>query len=295
MAKGGFFNNYFYGKSGKKDFTEADLPKTRLQLFATVLSVRKGSMLGLNMLYLVFWLPALFWSFLNLIQLGTDGGPSADSIAYSWLLILFPLVAVTGPFNMGASYVMRSWARDEHAFVWMHFRAGVKANWKQGLLFGLINGLMPLLAFLCIDFYGNMLDQSAMFHLPLAVVLAAYLIWNLCALILPTIIVSYELRFFTALKNAFLMSLASLPKSAGALTATLAMPLLLFIAFLFFPTALNWLAPVALLFYALFGLSLNKLIAASHANMLCETYLNTRIDGAKVGIGLQSVSETKLD
>ena len=294
MAKGGFFNSYFYGKSGKKDFTEADLPRTRFELFKTVLSVRKGGMLGLNLLYLLFWIPALFWTFLNLIQLAAEDAPALYSLGFTWLTLMLPLIALTGPFNMGVSYVMGHWARDEHSFAWMDFRHGVRSNWKSGLIFGIINGLMPLLAFLCLSFYGGMLSRSPMYYLPLAVVLAAYVLWNMCALILPTLLTGYELRFFSALKNSFLMSLASLPASFGALLLTLLMPIVLLAAFLFFPNALGVLSAAALLYYALFGLSMNKLIAASHANALCEKYLNTKIHGARVNIGLRSVSETDL-
>ena len=64
-----FFNSYFYGKSRKKDFTEADLPANRLQLFRDTLMVRKGSMVGLNLLYLLIWIPAVLWTFINLVQL----------------------------------------------------------------------------------------------------------------------------------------------------------------------------------------------------------------------------------
>ena len=71
MAANGFFNSYFYGKSGKRDFTEADLPANRLQLFRDVLRVRIGALVGVNFLYLIFWIPAVIWTFLNLVQLYT--------------------------------------------------------------------------------------------------------------------------------------------------------------------------------------------------------------------------------
>ena len=101
-----FFNSYFYGKSGKKDFTQADLPANRLQLFRDVLSVRRGNMVGLNLLYLLFWLPALFWTFLNLLQLfspPTDAAGYLNRLVLSYLLVLCPLSAITGPFNMSIS------------------------------------------------------------------------------------------------------------------------------------------------------------------------------------------------
>lgn len=294
MAKGGFFNAYFYGKSGKKDYTEADLPRTRFELFATVLSVRRSSMLGLNLLYLLFWLPALFWSFLSLIQIDVSSASSLYSIVFSWLVVMVPLIALTGPFNMGISCVMRSWARDEHSFAWADFWAGVKANWKSGLLFGLINGLFPMLTCLCLGFYGQLLSLSPLFYLAAAAVIGVYLLWNMCAMILPTVIAGYELSFFAALKNAVLMSLASLPKTFGALLLTLIPPIAAVAVLAVFPAAVSWLPAVLLLYYSLFGLSLNKLIAASHANALCEKYLNTKIHGARVNIGLRSVSETNL-
>lgn len=294
MAKGGFFNTYFYGKSGKKDYTQADLPHTRFELFATVLSVRKGSMLGLNLLYLVFWLPALFWSFLSLIQIDVSSASSLYSIVFSWLLVMVPLIALTGPFNMGISYVMRNWARDEHSFAWSDFWAGVKSNWKNGLIFGLINGIMPMLACLCLGFYGQLLSASPLFYAAIAAVACVYLLWNMCAMILPTIIVGYELRFLSALKNAVLMSLASLPKTFGILLLTLLLPIAAVAVPMLIPAAIRYLPAVVLLYYTLFGLSMNKLLAASHANALCEKYLNTKIHGARVNIGLQSVSETDL-
>ena len=246
-------------------------------------------------LYLLFHLPAVFWTFLNLVQLGTNENLSFDSLIFSYLLILFPLIAFIGPFSMGAGNVSRLWARDEHSFVWAHFFSGVKENWKQGLLFGVINGLMPLAAWLSFRFYSGMVSQSALYYLPLAVTVGAYLIWNLCAPVLPAMLTGYELPFFTALKNALLMTIAELPRSFGTLIATLIIPILMTLAFFFLPAALNYLVPIAFVFYAVIGLSLNKLIAASHANMVCEKYLNTQIDGAMVNIGLRSASKNKLD
>ena len=105
-----------------------------------------GSMIGENFLYLLFWIPAALWCMLNFIALQSgysDGSITADNVSgviSTWLLILFPLIAITGPANMGISYVMRSWARDEHAYPVADFFEGLKKNWKPGLLFSLMDG-----------------------------------------------------------------------------------------------------------------------------------------------------------
>ena len=288
MPMPNFFNSYFYGKSGKKDFTQADLPANRLQLFRDVLSVRRGGMVGLNLLYLLFWLPALFWTFMNLLQVFS---PPADAeghlsrLLFSYVLVLFPLVAVTGPFNMGVSFVLRTWARDEHSFVLADFAAAVKANWKQGLLYGIIQGALPLLLVFCGRFYLGMAQASVLFYLPLAVLIIAALIWYLSAPIMPMMIVTYDLGFFAQVKNAILMTLAEFPRAILMRLATLAVPILL--AVLFFPPAFGIASGAAVMLYALFLLAFNKLIDASFANYLCEKYLNPRIEGARTDIGLR--------
>ena len=286
-----FFKDYFYGRSGQRDFTEQDLPATRFQLFREVLKVRRGSMVGLNFLYLLCWIPAAVWSFVNLVQLTAIAeGLSAvapGDLLYSYLLVLFPLIAITGPFTVGVSRVMRNWARDEHAYAFGDFIAGLKENWRQGLLYSLICGAVPLLVYICVSFYAGMLAASPLFYLPLAVTLIVALLWSLSAQLMPALIVSYRLRFTGVVRNAVLMTLAVLPKAIGVKLATLAIPAILLLLMQSVPAAMRWAVPAALVLYAIFYLSFNRLILASYSNACCEKYLNAKIEGAGVNIGLR--------
>lgn len=298
MAFRDLFNHYFYGRPNQRDFTQADLPKNRRQLFWEVLRVRWSGLVGLNLLYLVFWLPAIFWTFLNLLQLNRPDmlasehlGAFLDSLLYSYLLILAPLTALTGPFNVGVSYVLRNWARDEHSFAFSDFKSALKANWKQGLIYGIISGLAPLLVYIAVRFYAGMAHATPLAYLPMAITLIAAVIWFLTAPILPTMIVTYRQSFAGILKNGLLMSLAALPRAFVLRLATLLLPLLLLGCLMIAPAALNWLGPLALVLYAVILVSFNKLIWASHANALCEKYLNPHIEGAGTRIGLRPEEE----
>ena len=292
-----FFKDYFYGKSGQRDFTEQDLPANRFQLFREVLKVRRGSMVGLNFLYLLCWIPAVLWSFLNLVQLSAiaEGLSEATlgNLLYSYLLVLFPLIAITGPFTVGVSRVMRNWARDEHAYAFGDFIAGLKENWRQGLLYSLICGAVPLLVYICVSFYAGMLAASPLFYLPLAVTLVVALLWSLSAQLMPALIVSYRLPFTGVVRNAVLMTLAALPKAIGVKLATLAIPAVLLLLMQFAPAAMRWAVPAALVLYAIFWLSFNRLIIASYSNACCEKYLNAKIEGAGVNIGLRDENGDK--
>ncbi|MBQ8556366.1 MAG: DUF624 domain-containing protein [Clostridia bacterium] len=56
---GKFMNNYYYGKSGKGDYTPEDLPKNRWQLFMEMLRVRLSALCRMNLIYMLAWLPMM--------------------------------------------------------------------------------------------------------------------------------------------------------------------------------------------------------------------------------------------
>lgn len=295
MAFRDLVRNHLYGKPGKRDFTQEDLPANRLALFGHVLNIRMGKMVGMNLLYLLFWLPASLWTLLNALQMGNllTSTPSEALWAalqqnvYNWLLILFPLIALTGPFNAAVSDVFHRWARDESFFALTVFRASLKANWKQGLLFGLLDGILPLLVFLSGRFYLALAEQSPVFLVPLVLLLVIAALWLMAAPLMPLLIVSYELGFGGVLKNAFLMTLVSLPRSLLIRLATLAVPLLVLLANFLFPEAVVYILAIGSTLYMVFLLSFNKLVWASYANALGEKYLNAKIPGARTNIGLR--------
>ena len=287
MAIKDIYHNYFYGKANKRDFTEADLPSDRIKLFMEVLKVRKGSMIGLNLLYILIWIPVAIWTAVNCIQLFTIQTAMYESLLLTYLLVLFPLTAITGPFTAGIAYVMRNWARDEHSFPYSDFKTGMKNNWKQALPMSLISGMVPLNLYLCIRFYSGMTNSSVLFYIPSAILVFAAMIWMLSVQLMPTMMVTYDLRFSALVKNCVLLTLANLLKSMGIRFGTLLLPFLLLLGMLLFPSAMGWLGAILIIAYAMFIPCFNKLVQASFSNYICEKYLNPKIEGAAVDIGLR--------
>ena len=56
---GKMMKNYYYGKSGKGDYTKDDLPRNRWQLFWEMLRVRLSGLCRLNLMTIVAWLPTI--------------------------------------------------------------------------------------------------------------------------------------------------------------------------------------------------------------------------------------------
>lgn len=296
-----FFSKFFgagrYTRAASRDFRPEDLPDTRVKLFFDALGIRWSAMVGQNLLYLLFWLPAVIWSGVNLLTLvqmlvdapaGADMGARVYSLAFTYLLILWPLIAITGPATAGMSYVSRNWARGQHSFMVSDFWEHARKNWKQALCVSTITGALPVLLLFLWRFYGALAESmSGLFIIPEVIVLIAALLWLLMLQVVYTMMVTYKLTLRQLLGNAMRMALGKLPLFLGLRLLTSILPLGIAFVFLYFPERSTFPLAIGGFFYLVFGLALNRLIYASLANALCEAYLNPSI-GAPVNIGMRS-------
>ena len=304
----GLFDRLYYGKAGKRDYSEMDMPKNRVSLFFMVLKDHIFDLVKVNLLQLVFWIPFILWTYLNLFALQSidaeamltaEGGAqelmgTVAGYGMMWLLGLIPCLAITGPYSAGAAYVMRNWARDQHAFLFSDFKDAFKSNWKQALGVSLITAVVPVIAYTAVSYYGGMAGSNALMFLPMIVVLSAVLIYVIMLPLLYPMMVGYELSFKNLLRNAFLMSCARLPHMLLARMITLIPIFILAVGVL---TGSGVAILGVSLYYLLFGFALSRLVYASFANSVFDRYLNPHIEGAVVRQGLRPVDadEALLD
>ena len=100
---GKMMNRFYYGKSGKGDFTKEDLPETRWQLFWEMLRVRISALVKLNLIYMVAWLPVI-------IVIGR-----CISMLYSGLVNLTEMQAMTEAGEMAAETLSQNTAVFQEA------------------------------------------------------------------------------------------------------------------------------------------------------------------------------------
>lgn len=298
----GLFDRLYYGKAGKRDYSEMDMPKNRISLFFMVLKDHVFDLIKVNLMQLIFWIPFLLWTYINLAAVQSidtetvlshaDGAAellsAISGYLMMWLIGLIPCIAITGPSSAGAAYVMRNWARDQHAFLFSDFKDAFKSNWKQALGVSALTSVVPLVAYTAVSYYGEMTKGSAVMFVPLMLVLSATLIYIVMLPLLYPMMVGYELSFGNLIKNAFLMGAARLPQMLLARLIT-AVPV---IALLMGIYAGNGIVLMIIsLYYLLFGFALSRLVYASFANGVFDKYLNPHIEGAQVGQGLRPQSE----
>ena len=301
----GLFERMYYGKAGKRDYSEQDMPKNRVSLFFRVFKDHFFDLIKVNFLQIVFWLPFLFWTYINFaaiqsidVQAMVDAGggytelmAQINGYLFMWLLGLIPCVAITGPSSAGAAYVMRNWARDQHAFLFSDFKDAFKANWKQALFVSVATAFVPTLAYTAVSYYGAMATENIVMFLPMVVVVCAAILWTIMLPLLYPMMIGYELRLRDLLKNALLMGCARLPHMVLARLITV-LPIVIAFVGIYVGNALVLM--IVSLYYMLFGFALSRLVYASIANGIFDRYLNPHIEGAQVRMGLRPQDEDDL-
>lgn len=212
-----------------------------------------------------------------------------QGLSMSTLLLLIPCIAITGPFTAGVSYVTRNWARDEHAFIWSDFKDAVKDNWKQGLAISAITSIVPLLVYVCWNFYGQMAQSSTFMIVPQVLTLMIGVIWALAVTYFYPLMVTYKLKMRDLFRNGFLLAVARLPQSAG-IRLLHCVPTLIaaVVAFFFNPV---WAVLGLFLYYLVMGYSLSRFITASYTNGVFDRFINCKIEGVEVNRGLNTEDE----
>ena len=210
---------------------------------------------------------------------------------FRMLLMLFPCIAITGPFTAGISYVTRNWARDEHAFIWSDFKDAVKANWKYPLVLSTITGAMPLLVFQGWITYGQMAENNMILMVPRILVVLVGMIWAISITYMHPLTVTYDLKLMNVMRNGFLLGIARLPFSVG-IRLLHCIPFLIAAAAVWF-FGLELMMGMVLLagYYMIIGFGLSRFVTASYTNAVFDRFINPRIEGAKVNQGLREPEE----
>ena len=291
-----WMNSFYYGKSGKGDYTPENLPTNRWQLFWEMLRVRLSALVRLNLMYVVPWLPTMIvlmigaLSFLTSLNNMVDSGEAIaitellSGVVAPTLLLLVPCITITGPFTSGVCYVTRNWARDEHAFIWSDFKDAVKENWKQSLVISFITSLVPLMLYVCWNFYGAMANTNAFMVVPQVLTMMIGLMWCLGVTYFHPLIVSYKLRLRDVLRNGLLLAIARLPMSIG-LRLLHALPMIIGVVLMLFVSPMYCILGL-FAYYLLIGFSLSRFVTASYTNAVFDKYINAKIEGAVVNRGL---------
>ena len=285
------FRGLFYPKAPLEDLPPQERPKTRKELFRQAFGNYWSWFFAVNLVSYLFYLPASIWTELSLESLIAEESAAFQTAPFlgAYLVGLAVCLFITGPILAGLTLLMRNWSRGEPCMRWQTLFGGMKRNVGQALGFSLIEGLMPLAAYSALKFYGGLGDSAGIGY---------YLLFGFCAVVvlfallmrqvIYSLLVTYQLKFGQIIKNAFYLTFLELPRSALTLLINL-LPVAVFaLLFWLLPSYSGLLVVLALAYYALFGIALERFVSASFANRAMEKHINGKMPGARVDIGMVS-------
>lgn len=269
---GGFFNRMYYGNPNRPDLKKEDVQEGPIKLFFVVLQVRFWKLIQLNLLYSLFWIPAFAVVYMNLMAVAQSpeflqASGNLQSFFLSMLILLVPCLIIAGPATAGTTYVIRNWARDEHAWVWSDFKDAWKQNWKESLLVMLINGLALIIFYVNIIFYTVQAHRSPLFLVLRYFILIIGIIYAMMNMFIFPMLVTYKLKIREIYKNALIFTMAELPKAF----------VIFLLAFLLFGVVFYYSIPFIIPFFVV-GLTLPMFITISFANWVFNKYLNKKVE-----------------
>lgn len=277
----GFFPERMYeGMNWRRRHGE---PKNRRQLFQCVFTDQFFSLIPVNLLYLVFWLPAIAWTVLCVLQMvvsmQAEDGASFLRTANTWTVGLIPCLTLMGPVRAGMALLMRNWAREEYTPVWATFLKGLRENWKQTIPFSLLASVIPLAVWSAYQMAAAGAQGTGIL---LFAVCAAAVLYLLAMQVFYVLLVTYDLRPRHHFRNAVLLMFMKLPAFLLIFLGSLFFVILGIVFTLFNPSAgyKNMLIPIV--YYSTVGLTATELIYASFANKLCDDYFHQEQENHEV-------------
>ncbi len=145
------------------------------------------------------------------------GMPTYNTYVY-WViggLALFMLVTY-GWQKVGSIYVMRGLVRGDSVFVWSDFFYGIKKNFKQGFVLGLIDCLfMFVLTYNLIFFYNTSLDGfNGFIYIMTIALIILYIIFRFYTYLM---IITFDMKLTKVFKNALIFTVLGIKRNILAL------------------------------------------------------------------------------
>ncbi len=241
----GFLGIGNYSKPGKGVSKNAP-EKKRFFLFFDILFRKFWKIIQVNLLYLVAFIPLILAMFF-VFPLFNGALPYKILAGLGTAVAAIPI----GPATTGLTYILRNYAREQHAFMLSDFWDAVKNNWKQSVPTGIIMILLGIIVYFSASFYFLNISGSTLFTVMFGITIAVALILLFASYYVYLLIVTVDLKLSQLYKNSLILAVLGLKTN---LITTFFVALILVPVILFFPISLIL---VLLIVPALVGLIVN--------------------------------------
>ncbi len=255
----GLFTSYFTKPGPGVDKNAPE--KLRIWQFFEIFWGQLSKLSLMNMIYFIAMIPLVLGLFLcfefNIdaplfIALPTNADGVA-TIELAGLILIVVSVFVSFPATVGFTFVMRNIQRREHAWIWHDFIKHIKANYKKGV----INGVVTLLVYYLLFnahalYYSQAVFGSGYANTFLAMIMVALMVlFTWAQFYVNTMIVTFDLKLKDIYKNALLFAISKAP--LNILVSIICLILAFGVLVLFYIIPVLAVVLAFLILYSLFG------------------------------------------
>ncbi|MDO4563897.1 MAG: DUF624 domain-containing protein, partial [Clostridia bacterium] len=151
-------------------------------------------------------------SFSGAAQLSAEFGDTVFALTILLALFLYTFIGGGAP-TAGATYIIRNYTRDTHAWVWSDFWEHYKKNFLQGTIIFITDCVFVTIIMINIAFYTRAGAESIVYSILQGVMIIIGLLFLLMHMYVYPLLVTFKLKIRDIYKNSFLLTLASLPRT----------------------------------------------------------------------------------
>lgn len=313
--KGGLINRILMGSEKSEGYARASLPSNRWELFWDIFKGRFWKLVIINLLVLLFCVPAVALVYFRSIFISGYGtlypfaqgfgvgyqapvsmAGLSESIVFNANLhvyLLVPVVALIAAVGIsGGAYVIRNMVWTEGIFVANDFWRGVKQNFKQmaaiALLFSFVFYIASMSSAMCNQFIAIGANHKWMFYVSQVLTYTLLIVFSVMTLHMITMSVTYELKLSNLIKNSFLFTIGLMPQNVFFI-------LLGVLPFLFLTFGSFFMA-IGFLVVLLFAFSMFLLIWTDYCQWAYDRFINDKVPGAQKNRGIyEKVKESNAE
>lgn len=219
-----FFN---YSKPGPG--IDKNAPKKKGIFLYFELYFRKfWKMIQANLLYFICSIPMLliymaFFMFFvvpymtDVIGVLSGGDAEAQAIYMLMFTVLFSIITLilwgSGPASAGYAYLMRCFAREEHAWIMSDFKDKFKENFKQAIVVSIVDIVILFVSTTAIRFYvGSYQNTHSTLYLMLAsLVVIVFVLYTFMHYYIYQLMVTFENSLSQLYRNSAILAIGFLP------------------------------------------------------------------------------------
>ncbi|MDE7164210.1 MAG: hypothetical protein K2O04_02140 [Clostridiales bacterium] len=289
--KKGIVHKLMFGNEDKPDVTPEQLNMGKWAMFKFIFFSRFGTMVLLNLLTLLFALPAiavmlLFYlnssvasSFIPyssnigigypvVIDAASLGAVSDFTYSLMEFLILVPCIAVFALGVAGNLYVIRKLIWNQTTSTFKDFFRGIKKCWLSSLLMGLAFGLSLLLVVFALGYFDAFAMPVAYKAITLTIAIILFVFMIIFTSFFMTQNVAFKMRPIALIRNSVLFTFGAFLQSV------------IFIGIALIPVYLSFIPGITMLLamlYLFIGFSFSTVVISLFCHFCYEKFLYDKI------------------